>query len=109
MSEGTTKEAVKGIIDAKIVCVDVADIIYNRGKARIFNVLESQLDGQKLTATKRITLDIISQICRDVAEYLTDMLGDWQIEVEAGGELEEQAVIEAQQAFQKIKEVIRMK
>lgn len=105
MSEGTTK----GIINAKIVCVDVADIIYNRGKARIFNVLESQLDGPKLNATKRIAEDIISQICRDVAEYLSDILGDWQIEVEAGGVLEEQAAIEAQQAFQKVKEVIRMK
>ena len=99
---------VKGIIDAKIVCIDVADIIYNRGKAKIFNVLESQLEGQKLGASKRIVEDIITQICRDAAEYLSDTLKDWQTEVEAGGVLEEQAAIEAQAAFQKVKDVIRM-
>lgn len=102
------EEKIKGIVDSKVVCVDVADIIYNQGKAKIFNVLESQLEGPKLGATKRITEDIISQICRDVAEYLTDILGDWKTEVEGGGMLDEQSAIEAQNAYQKVKSVIRM-
>lgn len=101
-------ETVKGVIDSKVVCIDVADIIYNQGKAKIFNVLESQLEGQRLLASKRITEDIITHICRDVAKYLGDILGDWQIEVDAGGVLEGQTAIEAQQAFQKVKDVIRM-
>ena len=101
-------DKVKGIINAQIVCVDVADIIYNQGKAKIFNVLESQLEGQRLSASKRITEDIIAQICRDASGYLKDILGDWHIEVEAGGVLEEQAAIEAQHAFQKVKDIIRM-
>ena len=106
MSEGT----VKGIITTEIVCIDVADIIYNKGKAKLFNILESQLEGQKLSATKRITEDVVSELCRDAASYLKDMLGDdWKMEVEAGGILEEQKAIEAQHAFQKVKEVIRMK
>jgi len=102
------EDKVKGIINAQVVCVDVADIIYNQGKAKIFNVLESQLEGQRLHASKRIVEDIISQICRDTAGYLKDILGDWQMEVEAGGVLEGQVAIEAQQAFQKVKDIIRM-
>lgn len=103
------EEKVKGIINAEVVCIDVADIIYNQGKAKIFNVLESQLEeGQKLWASKRIIEDIIAQISRNAAGYLKDILGDWQIEVEAGGILEGQVAIEAQQAFQKVKEVIGM-
>lgn len=102
------EDEAKGIINAQVVCVDVADIIYNQGKAKIFNVLESQLEGQKLSASKRITEDIIKQICRDTAGYLKDVLGDWEEEVTAGGVLSEQAAIEAQQAFQKVKDIIRM-
>ena len=101
-------EKVKGIINAQVVCIDVADIMYNPGKAQIFNVLESQLDEPRLRATKRITEDIITHICRDVSGYLKDILGDWEIEVEAGGKLDEQTAIEAQQAFQKVKDIIRM-
>ena len=102
------EENTKGIINSKIVCVDVADIIYNQGKAKIFNVLESQLEGQRLIATKRIAEDIITHICRDVAKYLEDILGDWEMEVEAGGVIEGQAAVEAQHAYQKVKDIIRM-
>jgi hypothetical protein len=99
---------VKGIINAEVVCIDVADIIYNQGKAKVFNVLESQLEGQKLVASKHIVEDILTQISRNAAGYLKDILDDWQVEVEAGGILEGQVAIEAQQAFQKVKEVIGM-
>lgn len=105
-----SEDKVKGIITAEIVCIDVADIIYNKGKAKLFTILESQLEGQKLSATKRIAEDVISELCRDAAIYLKDILGnDWQMEVETGGILEEQKAIEAQHAFQKVKEVIGIK
>lgn len=57
---------------------------------------------------KLLREDVITQICRDVAEYLSDTLKDWQVEVDVGGVFEEQAAIEAQRAYHKAKDIIRM-
>lgn len=100
------EKPIKGIVNADVVCIDVADMVYNQGKAKIFNVLESQLEGQKLYATKRIVEDILTTISRNTASYLKDILGDWETEVEAGGLIDEQTAAEAQLAYQKVKDVI---
>lgn len=104
------EEKVKGIINTETVCVDVADIIYNQGKAGMFNVLESQIDEQnKLYACKRIVENMLKGICRNTTGYLKDILGDWQIEVEAGGILSGKDEKEARESLQEIKGVIGIK
>jgi hypothetical protein len=115
------EETVKGIITADILAVDVAGMIYRRGKAKIYNLLESQLgddhpsesivafgspyDSPKLKACKRITDDILEQISDLASRLIRDTLGDWTQEVEAGGRLspeeEKQALKEREEDEEK--------
>lgn len=100
---------VKGIIDAKTLAIDVGGIIYKQGKAKVFNVLESQIeDINKLQACKRIVEDILTHISRDVAEFLLDTLEGWQIEIETDDILPEDATEEATREYQEVKEILRI-
>ena len=80
------------VINAEWLATEVASIIFNQGKAKLFNVLESQIDTdisatletRRLRATKRITEDIISGIAKNVANLIRDALHDWEEEVEIG-------------------------
>jgi hypothetical protein len=100
------ENTVKGIIDAKIVAADAAGIVYKQMKAKIFDLLESQLSpgpypeahkvtDPKLAACKRIAESMITATARDVNNFILDMLGDWEIEVEAGGKLTPEEEVEA--------------
>jgi hypothetical protein len=81
------EEIMKGYYTAEIFAVDVAGIVYKKMKAKIFDLLESQFEGEKLTACKRIAENMISTTARDVKTFMIDTLGDWGQEVEVGGEL----------------------
>ncbi|MCM0759596.1 hypothetical protein M7775_13640 [Sporomusa sphaeroides DSM 2875] len=100
----------KGIINAEWLATMVAGIIFNQGKAKLFNVLESQLDGgPKLHATKRITEDIIAGISQNAADLIRDTLGDWQEEVEVGPEadLTAEEVKELEDEYKQIESIIK--
>jgi len=99
----------KAIIDAKWLATEVASIIFNQGKARVFNVLESQLEpGPRLGAAKRLTEDVISNIARDSAHLIRDVLGDWQEEVIPGAEVDltSEEVEEIEIDYQKVERII---
>lgn len=106
-------ETIDAVIDADFVAEHVAGIIYNQGKAKIFNVLESQLpcdsttDNQKMSACKNITVDIIGSIARNAARFIRDTLGDWSQDVIAGGKLSDEDERAALKEYEEIKKVIR--
>ena len=82
----------KGIINAEWLATEIAGLIYRNGKAKMFNVLESQMNNQlsvgamgdnpKMRATKRITEDLLETISKQAAQLIRDTLGDWQEEVD---------------------------
>lgn len=100
-----------GYLTTKTVAVDIGGMIYNQGKAKIFNVLESQIDEpRRLRACKRIVEDILTKIARDASQYLIDILGDWEAEVEydPDAQLPENEAAEAEKEHQKIKEILQI-
>lgn len=103
------KETLTGIIDAKMVAIEAGGTIYKQGKAKFFNVLESQIENpQRLKAAKRITEDILTNIARDVSTMIQDILGDWTTEVEAEGLVAGHEAVEAEKEYQEIKGVLRI-
>lgn len=80
-------------IDSDFVAVNVATIIFNQGKAKIFNVLESQIENERrLSAAKRIAQDIISGIAKDASNFILETLDGWQ-ETALTGELLEGEIV----------------
>ncbi len=87
----------EGYMTAEQFAVQAAGIVFNQGKAKIFNLLESQLgfdhhievrlgqdmpESHRLKATKRMAQDIISGVAKDVKQFIIDFLGpDWKQEV----------------------------
>lgn len=81
----------EGILSAEDLALQVAGIVFNQGKAKIFNLLESQLgmqepysdamypkESQRLRAVKRMAQDIIKGIAKEVQEFVVSTLGrDW--------------------------------
>ena len=103
---------VKAVINAEWLAEQVAGIIYNQGKAKIFNVLESQFHPgpwgyKQLEATKRITEDIIANIARNANSFIKDTIHDWEQEVEFGGEVSDDDVEVARRDYQELQEVLR--
>lgn len=78
---------VGGYYDAGLLSVEVTGIVYNQGKGRLFTFLESQFEGQRLSACKKIVEEILSDVSRNAGNLVRDMLGEWRIEVEACGEV----------------------
>jgi len=102
------KSEFESVVDAEWLATAVAQTIYSRAKGKIFTVLESQIDkGQKLEASKHITQDIIAGISKDVANFIKDVLGDWQQEVIAGGECSPEDEKQARKEYDEIQEIIR--
>ena len=105
-------EEIKATLDAEWLARNVADSVYRQAKARVFNVLESQLSpempGEKdrLWACKRLVEDILSDIARSSAALIRHTLGDWTTEVTAGGEVSEEQVQEAIKAYKEVSKVI---
>lgn len=64
MEEPVTYANEKIIKKEKVVEIArvVQDSIYNYGKAKIFNILEATLEGQKLEAAKRMVEDVLDKI-----------------------------------------------
>ncbi len=97
---------IKGVITAEILAEEIGGFIYNQGKAKIFNLLESQLEnGSRLSACKRIAQDTIGQIAKHAAELINDMLGDWQTDITAYGEIADPENAELE--YEEMKEVLR--
>lgn len=99
----------KVIIDANWLATEVASIIFNRGKAKIFNVLESQLEsGERLNAAKRLTEDIISHIAKNSADMIRNVLGDWQEEItlEPEADLTPEELEEIKSNYDKVEQII---
>ena len=101
------KEIMKGYYTAEIFAVDVAGIVYKKMKAKIFDLLELQFEGEKLTACKRIAESMISTTAKDVKVFMIDTLGDWEQEVEVGGILTIPEVCEAAKERLEIDDAIR--
>ena len=79
------------IVDAEWLGEQISHMVFNQCKAKIFNLLESQLgmqepyseimepkESQRLKATKRLAQDIISGVAKDAKEFIIDMLADWE-------------------------------
>lgn len=97
---------IDGVITAELLAEEIAGFIYNQGKAKIFNLLESQLEnGSRLSACKRIAQDIIGQIAKHVAGFIKEMLFDWQADITAYGEFADPENAELE--YEKMKEVLR--
>lgn len=102
-----TEILIKADIDAEWVAIEVARIIYNQGKAKVFNVLESQVDNPiKLKASKRIVEDILTNISRDVGSFIESILDDWTHEVEFGGEVHDKDAAETAREYKEIQSVL---
>lgn len=102
-----TKEEFQGFINSETVAEDIAGIIYNQGKAKVFNILESQIEGKdKLGAAKRITEDILANIAKTAHSYLIGTLGDWEQEVTAGGELTPEGEKAAKKEYERVQRII---
>ena len=105
-------EEIKATLDAEWLARNVADSVYRQGKARVFNVLESQLspdvleERHRLMACRRLVEDILSDITRDVAGLIRHTLGDWTTEATGGGEVNADDVQEAIKGFEEIIKVI---
>ena len=104
-----SKEIVKGFIDAEWLAVEVTSSIYNKGKAHIFNVLESiyaDAGDPRLRANKKLVESILNGICNTVTDLIVDVLGDWNQEVEAGGEVSPEDAAEAMREHNEARNVI---
>ena len=63
----------QGEIDAETLAESIAALIYNQGKAKILNLLESQFErGSRLNACGLIVQDIIGTIAKDAANMVRD-------------------------------------
>ena len=109
-----SEDTIKATINAEWLATEVAGMIYNNGKAKIFNLLESQINpeinmGQnaRLAACKRIAEDNLSNIAKSAADFIRDMLGDWEQEVEAGGEVSEEDAAEALKEYKEVQRILR--
>jgi hypothetical protein len=99
---------VKGVFDTESLANLVGQTIYNQGKAKIFNILEAAMpQNNQLAATKRVSQNILSSIAKDVADQLREVLGDWQQEVTAGGEVSPEDEKQARKEYEEIKQIIR--
>ena len=109
---------IKGIYTAELMAIDVAGIVYKQLKAKIFDLLESQLATKltlsdqnttdpKLSACKRIAESMITATAKDVKRFIVDTLGDWEQEVEAGGELTPPELCEAAKERKEIDDAVR--
>ena len=105
-------EEIKVTLNAEWLAQNVADLVYRQGKARVFNVLESQLSPEvpeerhRLMACRRLVEDILSDITRDVAALIRHTLEGWTTEVTAGGEVSADDVQEAVKGFEEVIKVI---
>ena len=103
-----SEETVKGTIDAEWLAVEVAGLVYNSGKANIFNILESIYEDEydpRLRANKKLAENIISGISRRSSRLIRDVLGNWKAEVEAGGEVSPEDVAEAKREYEEARKV----
>ena len=101
-------DTIKATINAKWLATEVGQIIYRQGKAKVLNVLESQIDDRtKLGASKRIVEDILANITRDVGSFISEVLGDWEEEVEAGGEVSDEEYLETMKEYEEIENILR--
>lgn len=103
------REKFKGIINTEILVTELVALIYRQGKAKFFNILESQIEGQRLIACKRIAEDTLSSICKNAGNMVNDLLGDWEIEATAGGKTSPEDAMEAEKEFQKAQDILNLK
>ena len=111
-----TENLCEGFMTAEQFALQVASIVYDKGKAKTFNVLESilpQADGagvRKLEAFKRITEDIVSNIAKDMKKFIIDVLGnDWRqpIYFDPDDALSGKEAKEAEEEFDELEEALR--
>ena len=110
MMDRTEKQCdeIEGIYNAELLATEVAGIIYNQGKAKIWNLLESQLDNNsRLHACQHIAKDIIAGMAKDAAGFIKDVLGDWEIPVIGSGEVSPEDEEEARKQYREAEEVIK--
>lgn len=56
----------------------LAKLVYSQLKAKVFNVLESQIENDtRLSAAKRVTEDIITNVTKDMENYIKDNADSW--------------------------------
>ena len=68
------KKLKKDVTDDEYIEEQVAKIVYNQGKAKIFNLLESQItEDRKLTSCQKIARDIIKKITEDVLAFVKEV------------------------------------
>ena len=110
----------EGFMTAEQFALQVAGIVYNQSKAKIFNLLESQLaesatvfipeDSPRLKAVKRIAQDVIKDVAKDVKEFIIDFLGeDWKqpILFDPEDALTGEGEKAAQQEFDEVEEALK--
>lgn len=108
-AESKAETLIYGYYDAGLLAVEVTGIVYNQGKARLFTFLESQFEGQRLSACKKIVEEILSDIGRNAGNLVKDMLGDWKIEVEGDGEITKEEAEQAAQEYEEAERVLNAK
>lgn len=83
MEESKAKEdVIVETIDAEWLADVVGQGIYNTGKAKLFNILESQFEGQKLEAMKHLVKDVIVELSKNARETIIDILEEWESKIE---------------------------
>ena len=103
-----SEEIVKGTIDAEWLALELTGLIYNSGKANIFNVLECMYEDRhdpRLAANKRLVSSILDGICKKSSKLIADVLEDWEVEVEMGGEVSSEDAAEAKREYEEARKV----
>ena len=103
-----SEETVKGTIDAEWLALELTGLIYNSGKANIFNVLECMYEDNhdpRLAANKRLVSSILDGICKKSSKLIADVLEDWEAEVEMGDEVSPEDAAEAKREHEEARKV----
>lgn len=100
-------EYVKAKLTAESVGDEVAHIVYRQSKAKFFNLLESQFEGSKLDACKKIAENMIAEIASTAKSYIMDILNGWEQEVEVGGDLTPEEEVEVTQEYNEFRNAVK--
>lgn len=105
-----SEDIVRGTINGEWLAEQVVGIIYKQGKAKMMNLLESQIpedQKQRIKACKWILEDMLEVIGHNVAGLIEDTLSNWEQEVEFGGKLSPEEEAEARKEYKEFRNVFK--
>ncbi|MDR3560490.1 MAG: hypothetical protein P4N59_03465 [Negativicutes bacterium] len=99
----------KAKINAEWLSGEVGGMIYNQGKAKVMNVVETliPLGTDKHRGYSRLVEDIMDTIGKNAVRLIKDTLGNWEQEVELGKELTGEELAAAKAEYAEVDNVLK--